>query len=109
MKNHVSLIGTLGADPELKNLEGGKKVATLRVATSAKWQRENGEKVEKTEWHNVVLWGRSAEIAEQYLKKGGKVGIEGRIEYREYTDKDGIKRKVTDIVGDEFFLLTPKA
>lgn len=107
MKNKVSLIGTLGADPELKKLDGDKQVCNFSIATSEKYKKENGEKVEKTQWHNIVVWGKAATYASQYLKKGHKVAVDGKIDYREYINKEGAKVRVTDIVCDDFYLITP--
>lgn len=108
MKNTVSLIGRIGDDPILKSLENGKKVVNISLATSQKWRNDKNELVERTEWHRLVIWGKSAEIASEYVKKGHKVAIEGSIQYRTYTDKEGIKHYATDILVDEFFLLEPK-
>lgn len=108
MKNHVSLIGRVGQDPEHKNLDNGKQVCSFSLATTEKWKNEQNETREETMWHNIVIWGKSAQIAKEYVKKGNKLAIDGRINYREYTDKEGIKRRITDIVSDEFFLIESK-
>ncbi len=103
--NKVILIGNLGADPELRYTPGGQAVASLRLATTERFKNRDGEQQERTDWHNVVCWGRLAEIANEYLKKGRPVYIEGRIQYRSYDDKDGIKRYRTDIVAQNMQFL----
>lgn len=106
--NKVMLIGNLGADPEIKYIPNGTAVANLRLATSDNRKNRDGEYEERTEWHRVVLYGRQAEIAKDYLHKGSKVYVEGRIETRSWEDKDGQKRFMTDIVARDFFILDPK-
>lgn len=108
MKNKVSLIGRVGEDPILNTTDSGKKVTNVSLATSEKWKDDKGEKHERTEWHRLVIWGKSAEIAVEYVKKGHLLNIEGSIQYRTYTDKEGNKQYATDILVDEFHLLTPK-
>jgi single-strand DNA-binding protein len=98
--NKVQLIGRLTRDPELRTTPSGQTVATLGLATGRTWNDKNGQKQEKTEFHNIVLWGRLAEIAGQYLTKGQEAYFEGRIETRSYTGKDGVERKATEIVGE---------
>jgi len=105
MKNRVQLIGHVGQEPEIKNLEAGKKVASLSIATNEVYYKDNGDKVEKTEWHRVTAWGKTAEIIEKYVTKGKEVGIEGKLTNRTYDDKDGVKRYVTEIVANEILLL----
>lgn len=90
--NKVILVGNLGADPEVRHLESGSKVATISIATSESYTNKNGERVEQTEWHRVELWDRLAELCEQYLSKGRTVYIEGKIRTNSYQDKDGITR-----------------
>ena len=90
--NKVILVGNLGADPEMRHLESGSKVATINVATSESYTNKSGERVEQTEWHRVELWDRLAELGEQYLSKGRTVYIEGKIRTNTYQDKDGITR-----------------
>ena len=99
------LIGNLGKDPEIRSLEGGVKVANFSLATTETYKGKNGEKVESTEWHNIVLWRGLAEVAESYLKKGNSVFIEGKIRTRDWTDKDGNKRYTTEIVADNMVML----
>jgi single-strand DNA-binding protein len=103
--NRVILIGNLGKDPEIRNLEGGVKVANFSLATTETYKGKNGEKVEQTEWHNIVLWRGLAEVAESYLKKGNSIFIEGKIRTRDWTDKDGNKRYTTEIVADNMVML----
>ena len=98
--NKVMIIGNLGRDPELRTTEGGQSVATLNVATTDTWVDKSGNKQERTEWHRVVVWGRQGENAAKYLKKGRSVYVEGRLQTREYTDKEGVKKYATDIVAD---------
>ena len=105
MKNRVQLIGRVGQDPEVKNLEGGKKVATIIIATNDAYYKDNGDKVEQTEWHRVTAWGKTAEIIEKYVTKGKEIAIEGKLTHRSYDDKNGEKRYVTDIVVNEVLLL----
>ena len=106
MKNSVQLIGHVGQEPEIKNLEAGKKLANISIATNEVYYRENGDKVEKTEWHRVTAWGKAAEIIEKYVTKGKEVAIEGKLTHRSYDDKDGNKRYVTEIVANEILLLS---
>ncbi|HJV49224.1 MAG TPA: single-stranded DNA-binding protein [Geothrix sp.] len=103
--NKVMLIGNLGRDPELKATPSGQSVARFSVATTETWKNQSGEKQSKTEWHNIVVWGKQAEIAEKYLRKGKQVMIEGRIQYREYTDQAGVKKTACDIRCDNFVML----
>ena len=103
--NKVILLGNLGRDPETRYTTGGDAVCNLNIATSEQWKDKNGEKQERTEWHRVVLFGRQAEIAGEYLKKGRSVYVEGRLQTRKYTDKDGVEKYSTEIVGDRMQLL----
>ena len=105
IKNRVQLIGNVGNDPEIKNLEGGKKLANLTIATNDSYKNDKGEKVEQTEWHRVVAWGKTAEIIEKYVTKGNQVAIEGKLSHRSYEDKNGEKRYVTEIVVSELLML----
>jgi len=106
MKNSVQLIGHVGQEPEIKNLEAGKKLANISIATNEVYYKENGDKVEKTEWHRVTAWGKTAEIIEKYVTKGKEVAIEGKLTHRSYDDKDGNKRYVTEVVVNEILLLS---
>lgn len=104
--NKVILIGNLGKDPEITRLESGVKKAAFSLATTEVYRNKEGEKINHTEWHNIVLWRGLAEVAENYLKKGNTVFVEGRIRKREYEDKDGVKRYITDILGDNMTMLS---
>ncbi len=110
--NKVMLIGNLGADPEVRSTNNGSRVATLSVATSRQWTGQGGEKQEKTEWHRVICWNNKgsglADIAEKFLKKGDKVYIEGRVEYRTWEDREKQTRYTTEIIARELIMLTPK-
>ena len=104
--NKVFLIGNLGRAPEIRYMPNGEAVANFSIATSESWNdRQSGQRVERTEWHNITMYRRLAEIAGQYLKKGSQVYIEGRIQSRKYTDKDGIERTAYDIIGNEMKML----
>ena len=103
--NKVILIGNLGKDPELKMTPGGQALARFSLATTETWKTPQGEKKEKTEWHRIVVWGKQAEIAEKYLRKGKQIMIEGRIQYGEYTDQAGVKKTTCDIRCDNFVML----
>ncbi len=96
--NKAILIGNLGKDPELRYTPGGRAVASFSLATKDQWTSQDGEKKESTIWHNIVCWGKTAELAKEYLRKGRQVYIEGRIVNRSYDDKDGNKRYVSEIV-----------
>ena len=104
--NKVILIGNLGRDPEVRYMPNGEAVVNFSIATSESWNdRQSGQRVERTEWHNITMYRRLAEIAGQYLKKGSQIYIEGRIQSRKYTDKDGIERTAYDIIGNEMKML----
>ena len=103
--NKVILLGNLGKDPEVRRLDDGRGVANFSLATSETYKNKSGEKVTNTEWHNIVLWSPLADIAENYLKKGSQVYIEGKIANRSYEDKDGVKKYVSEVVGREITLL----
>ena len=104
--NKVFLIGNLGRDPDIRYMPNGEAVVNFSIATSECWNdRQSGQRVERTEWHNITMYRRLAEIAGQYLKKGSQVYIEGRIQSRKYTDKDGIERTAYDIIGNEMKML----
>lgn len=103
--NKVILLGNLGRDPEVRYLPNGDPVANVTIATSRRYKGKTGEMVEETEWHRVTFFGRLAEIASQYLKKGNPVYVEGRIKTNKYTDKDGIEKYATEIVANEMQLL----
>jgi len=106
--NKVMLIGNLGKDPEVRYTAGGTAVASFSLATSEKFKGKTGEWEEKTEWHNITLWARLAEIAGEYLSKGKTVYIEGRLQTRKWQDKDGKDRYTTEIVGEKMQMLSGK-
>jgi len=103
--NKVMLVGNLGKDPEVRYTGSGTAVATFSVATNESWKDAEGNPQERTEWHNIVAWRKLAEICGQYLKKGSKIFLEGRLQYRTYDDKNGVKRYVTEIVMNEMVML----
>jgi single-strand DNA-binding protein len=105
IKNKVTLIGNLGNAPEIKSLENNKKLARVSIATNEVYKNQKGERVTDTTWHNVIMWSPLADIAEKLLKKGSEVAIEGKLINRSYTDKDGIKRYITEIQASELVLL----
>lgn len=102
--NKVILVGRLTKDPEVRNTPSGQSVATISLATNRVWKDKNGQKQEQTEFHNVVLWGRLAEIAGQYLTKGQEAYFEGRLQTRKFTGKDGMERRTTEIVAENMQL-----
>ena len=108
LRNKVQLIGNLGTDPEIKVFDSGKKKAKLALATSDSYRNSNGEKVEQTQWHNVICWGKTADIAEKYLKKGSEVAVDGKILYRSYKDGNGDKKYITEIMISELVMLGKK-
>ena len=108
MRNKVQLIGNLGMDPEVKHLTGGKTVAKVSIATKEVYKNAIGEKVTETQWHNLVAWGKTAEIAEKFLKKGTEIAVEGKLINRSYNDKEGNKKYVSEIVVNEFLILGSK-
>lgn len=103
--NRAILVGHLGADPELKYTDSGQAVLRMRLATSESWKDKNGERKERTEWHTVVMWGKRAESLARHLGKGQQVGIEGRIQTRQWEDKTGAKRYSTEIVATDLHFL----
>ena len=108
MINKVILIGNLGADPEMRYTQNGTPVATFNVATTEKWKGQDGQQQEQTEWHRIVAWRKLAEICGEYLSKGSKVYIEGRLTTRKWADKDGNTRYTTEIQAREMKILTPR-
>ena len=104
--NKVILIGHLGADPDMRYTPSGAGVCELRVATSESWKDKNGQRQERTEWHRVVVWGKTAEICAKYLAKGRQVYIEGRIQTRTYDDKEGQKRYITEVIANDVQFLS---
>ena len=105
LRNKVTLIGNLGQDPQIKDLENGRKVAHFTLATHDGYKNADGQKIEETTWHNIVAWNGLAETATRFLKKGREVALEGRIVYRTYEDKKGIAKNVTEIVLNDFLFL----
>ena len=108
MVNKVILIGNLGADPEVRYTQSGLPVAVFRIATTERWKGADGQIQEQTEWHNIVAWKRLAEIAGEYLSKGSKVYIEGKLSTRQWEDKNGSKRYTTEVVVRELKMLSPR-
>lgn len=108
LKNKVQLLGHLGAAPEVKTLENGNTLAKMRIATNETYKNAAGEKVTDTQWHNIVCWGKTVEIAGRFLAKGSEIMVEGRLAYREYTGQDGIKRQTTEIIVNELMLMDKK-
>jgi single-strand DNA-binding protein len=109
LKNKVQLIGNLGNNPEVKTLESGKKMVKFSVATNETYRNAKGEKVVETQWHNLIAWGKVAEIAEKFLHKGSEVALEGKLINRSYNDKDGNKKYVTEVQVNELLLLGKEA
>jgi len=97
LKNRVQLIGNLGMNPEVRTTESGKKMARVSIATNESYKNAKGEWIKETQWHNLVAWGKTAEVIERKLQKGCEVMIEGKLVHREYTDKTGVKRNVTEV------------
>ena len=105
LKNRVQLIGNTGNDPEITNLESGNKLAKLSLATNETYNNDKGERVTDTQWHNVVAWGKTAEVIEKYVTKGKEIAIEGKLSHRSYEDKNGEKRYFTEVIANEILLL----
>ena len=105
LRNKVQLIGNLGKDPEIVNLESGKTLAKFSIATNDSYKNAQGEKVTDTQWHNIVAWGKTAEIVEKYVTKGKEVAIEGKLTTRSWEDKEGMKRYITEVVCSELLML----
>ena len=108
LRNSVRLVGYLGTEPEVKTVGSNKKLVKVAIATNNSYKNDKGEKVEETQWHNLVMWDRTAGIAERFLHKGSEVTVEGKLTSRNYTDKDGVKRYVTEIVVNEILLMGKK-
>jgi len=106
--NKVILIGNLGKDPEVRHLEGGAAVAKFPLATTESFKDKAGQRIEQTEWHNIVLWRGLAEVAEKYLKKGMTIYVEGKLRTRSWDDKDGHKHYTTEVVADNFTILSKR-
>ena len=105
LRNQVQLIGNLGQDPEIINLESGKKLARFALATNESYKNAKGEKIADTQWHQIVAWGKTADIIEKYVIKGKEVAIHGKLTTRSWEDKDGMKRYTTEVVCNELLLL----
>ncbi|PIB37855.1 single-stranded DNA-binding protein [Maribacter sp. 4G9] len=105
LKNKVQLIGNLGQDPEIITMENGTKLAKFSLATTESYKNAKGEKVDDTQWHNIVAWGKTAEIVENYLLKGKQVAVEGKLTHRSYETKEGEKRYITEIRCNELLML----
>ena len=108
LKNKVQLIGNLGQNPEIVNLESDKKLVKFSLATNDTYKNAQGEKVQDTQWHNLVAWGKTAEIIEKYVQKGNEIAVEGKLTSRSYDDKDGNRRFITEIVVNELLMLGNK-
>lgn len=107
LKNHVQLIGRLGNDPQVKNFESGKKMVSFSLATNEIYYNNKGEKVEDTQWHNIVIWGKKADVAESYLKKGSEIAVQGKLVNRSY-ESNGEKKYTTEISLNELLMLDKK-
>jgi single-strand DNA-binding protein len=105
LKNKVQLIGNLGSAPEVRNTEGGKKLVRFSIATNEQYKNAKGERVTETQWHNLIAWGKVADIVEKYLTKGTEVAIEGKLINRNYMDKEGNKKYITEIQVNELLML----
>ena len=105
LRNRVQLIGNLGNTPEIKDFEGGKKLAKLSIATSESYRNQKGELVKETQWHNVIAWGKTAKIVEEYLEKGAEVCISGKLTSRSYEDAEGNKKYISEIVMQDLLML----
>ena len=105
LKNRVNLIGNLGMNPEIKKMESGQKLAKVSIATNESYKNNKGERVTETQWHNLVAWGKLADIIEKYTKVGSKVVVEGKLMTRQYTDKAGLKKQITEIQVSEMMIL----
>ena len=108
LQNKVQLIGNLGNNPDVRDTESGKKMARVSIATNENYRNAKGETVKETQWHNAIAWGKNAEVIEKYLTKGSQVAIEGKLVNRNYVDKDGIKRYMTEVQVNDILLLGSK-
>ncbi len=108
LRNKVQLIGNVGNAPEIKNLESGKKVASFSIATNEYYKDSKGEKVQDTQWHNIIAWGKIADIVESYVGKGKEIALEGKLNSRSYETSEGEKRYVTEVIVSEILLLGNK-
>lgn len=108
LRNRVQLIGNLGIDPEVKSFDNNRKMARLSIATNEVYYNSKGEKIQDTQWHTIIMWGKTAEIAEKYLKKGQEIAVEGKLVNRSYETKEGGKRYTTEVVVNELVMLGRK-
>ena len=108
MLNKVILIGNLGADPELRYTQNGNQVASFSVATSERWKGQDGKVQEQTEWHRIVAWGKLAEICGQYLHKGSRIYLEGRLQTRKWRDQGGVERAITEVIARDMKMLSSR-
>ncbi|MFD2825785.1 single-stranded DNA-binding protein [Leeuwenhoekiella polynyae] len=109
LRNHVQLIGNVGQEPTITNLESGRKVARFSLATNEFYKKDNGEKLQTTEWHTVVAWGKTADLIENYVTKGKELALSGKLKSRSYEDKEGVTRYVTEIEASEILLMGSKS
>jgi single-strand DNA-binding protein len=105
LRNSVQLIGNLGMDPEVKEVSNGNKMVRFSLATSESYRNQKGEKVTETQWHNLIIWGKLAEVAEKYLKKGKQIAVEGKLETNSYDDKDGNRKYFTQVKVNDLIML----
>lgn len=108
LRNNVQLIGRLGNDPEVRTFDSGKKKASFSIATSETYKNQKGEKVQDTQWHNVVIWGKLADVAGQYLKKGSEVAVQGKLVHRDYETANGEKKYITEVNVSDMVMLGSK-
>jgi len=109
LRNKVQLIGNIGNDPEILNLDSGKKLAKFSLATNENYTNAQGERITNTDWHNLVAWGKTADVIEQYTSKGKEIAVEGKLTSRSYETKEGEKRYITEVVVSDLVLLGGKA
>lgn len=105
LRNSVQLIGNLGMDPEVKEVSNGNKMARFSLATSESYRNQKGEKITETQWHNIIIWGKLAEVAEKYLKKGKQIAVEGKLETNSYDDKEGNRKFFTQVRVNDLLML----
>ena len=108
LKNRVQLIGNIGKDPQIKNFDSGKTMTSFSLATSESYKDAEGKKVTDTQWHQVVAWGNTANYIENYLEKGNRIAVDGKLIHRSYSDKDGVTKYITEVLVNEILLLTNK-
>jgi len=109
LRNRVQLIGNVGKEPQIKTFESGKTLASFSLATSEQYTDQQGKKVQDTQWHQVIAWGKTANFIENYIDKGNRIAVEGKLIHRSYNDKEGATRYITEVVANEIMMLTPKA